>query len=66
MRIEVFTGMTSNRFLARLGKPTAMESRIGNIYQTKGLESAFAYIEESLLAVLEKQRRYQINKHGSW
>ena len=53
MRIEVLTGMTSKRFLTRLGEPTTMESRIGNIYQTKVSESALPYIEETLLNVLK-------------
>ena len=65
-RIEVFTGMTSNRFLACLGEPTAIEAKIGDIYQAEGLESAFAYIEESLLPVFEKQRRNQAKMQGSW
>ena len=65
-RIEVFTGMTSNRFLACLGEPTAIEARIGEIYQTEGLESAFAHTEEILLPVFEKQRRNQIKIYGSW
>jgi len=65
-RIEVFTGMTSNRFLACLGEPTAIEARIGDIYQIEGLESAFAYIEKTLLPVFEKQRRNQIKMQGSW
>ena len=30
------------------------------------IESAFAYIEEMLLPVFEKQRRNQIKMHGSW
>ena len=43
-RIEVFTGMTSNRFLACLGEPTAIEARIGEIYQTEGLELSLIHI----------------------
>ena len=56
-RVEVFTGMTSNRFLACLGEPTGEEAKIGAIYEREGLERAFAYIEETILPVFKKQRR---------
>lgn len=65
-RIDVFTGMTSNRFLACLGEPTGIEATIGEIYQREGLEMAFTYIEENLLPVFEKQRRNQAKMQGSW
>ncbi len=56
-RIEVFTGMTSNRFLACIGEPTLMESQIGSIYAKEGLPAAFQHIETHILPVFEKQRR---------
>jgi len=65
-RIEVFTGMTSNRFLACLGEPTGIEATIGEIYEKEGLGSAFAYIENTLLPVFEKQRRNQAKGQGNW
>ncbi len=65
-RIDVFTGMTSNRFLACLGEPTSVEAAIGEVYQSKGLEAAFAYNEETLLPVFEKQRRNRSKTQGSW
>jgi dsRNA-specific ribonuclease len=56
-RVEVFTGMTSNRFLACLGEPTGEEAKIGAVYEKDGLKGAFAYIEETILPVFKKQRR---------
>ena len=47
--------MTSNRFLACLGEPTAMEARIGDIYQTEGLETAFAYIKKHFFLYLKSK-----------
>ena len=56
-RIEIFTGMTSNRFLACLGEPTAIEASIGKVYLSEGLEAAFTHIESELLPVFAKQRQ---------
>lgn len=56
-RAEVFIQMTSNQFLASLGEPTAMEAGIGVIYESQGLQAAFAHIEEKFLPVFEKQRK---------
>ncbi|GAB4421526.1 MAG: hypothetical protein OHK0021_25110 [Bryobacter sp.] len=39
---------TSNRFLARFGEPSEVEAILGRLYQEKGLQAAFAYIEEQL------------------
>lgn len=49
--------MTSNRFLQSLGEPTAVEARIGLLYQQQGLEAAFAFIESQLMPLHEKQER---------
>lgn len=65
-RIEVFTGMTSNRFLACLGEPTLMEAKIGLVYEREGLAKAFAYIEEVFLPVFKKQRRNLLKSSGSY
>jgi len=65
-RIEVFTGMTSNRFLASMGEPTLMEAKIGLVYEKDGLEKAFAYIETELLPVFKKQRRNLSRSSGSY
>ena len=65
-RIDAFTGMTSNRFLACMGEPTLMEAKIGGVYETEGLEKAFAYIESTFLPVFKKQRRNLLESAGSY
>ncbi|MEM9161214.1 MAG: ribonuclease III domain-containing protein [Verrucomicrobiota bacterium] len=64
-RAEVFVSMTSNKFLACLGEPTAMEAEIGVVYENEGLEAAFAFIEEKFLPVFKKQRS-KARKAGSF
>jgi dsRNA-specific ribonuclease len=54
---EVFKQMTSNHFLTSLGEPTAMEAEIGVVYESEGLQAAFAYIETKFLPVFLKKRR---------
>ncbi|MCP5540686.1 MAG: hypothetical protein H7A52_11155 [Akkermansiaceae bacterium] len=49
--------MTSNQFLSAFGNPTAVEARIGRIYEADGLEAAFAHIEETLFPLVEKQEK---------
>lgn len=56
-RLEMFTNMTSNRFLACLGEPTFIEAKIGKVYESKGLAAAFDHIEKEILPVFDKQRR---------
>ena len=56
-RVEQYIRMTSNQFLACFGEPTAMEAEIGEVYERKGLEAAFSFIEEKYLPVFKKQRR---------
>lgn len=52
-----FAAMTSNAFLNTIGNPTRVESRIGVIYQTEGLQAAFAFIENNLLPLFLKQEK---------
>ena len=49
--------MTSNQFLQITGEASMVEARIGRIYAETGEEAAFAWIEETLLPVFEKQER---------
>jgi len=48
---ESFIRATSNDFLRILGNPTAVEAEIGRIYQEKGLQAGFDYVEEKGLMV---------------
>lgn len=55
-RAAAFVQMTSNRFLASVGEPTAMEAAIGRIYQSEGLQAAFDHIEATYLPLFKKQQ----------
>lgn len=55
-----FAALTSNAFLSAFGPPTAVESRIGVVYQEEGLEMAFQFIENEFLPLYEKQRRNRL------
>jgi len=52
---EMLARMTSNHFLSSFGNPTMVEAEIGRIYQTRGLEASFSWIEEYLLPLFKKQ-----------
>ncbi|MBC2606985.1 hypothetical protein [Pelagicoccus albus] len=64
-RSAVFKAMTCNQFLSSFGQPTQVEADIGIVYETEGLQAAFAYMEERLLPVFMKQRR-NAKRAGSW
>ena len=54
---ETLIHMTSNRFLACFGNPTAIEAKIGATYQREGLDAAFRWIESEILPLFLKQER---------
>jgi hypothetical protein len=56
---ELFTAMTSNRFLSCVGDPTLVEAEIGRVYEVRGLDGAFSHISETLLPLFLKQVRNQ-------
>ena len=49
--------MTSNQFLSSWGDPTAVEARIGRIFEADGLQPAFDWIEAELTPRFERQER---------
>jgi dsRNA-specific ribonuclease len=49
--------LSSNRFLAALGEPTAVEAAIGRVYAEQGLDAAFAHIERVIVPLFEKQEQ---------
>lgn len=49
--------LTSNQFLSSWGNPTAVEAKIGRLYESEGLEAAAAYIEGEFLPLFLKQER---------
>ncbi len=65
-RIEVFTSLTSNQFLACIGEPTLVEARIGKVYSEDGLPAAFEFIQSEILPVFEKQRRNLVKRTRSY
>jgi dsRNA-specific ribonuclease len=54
---ELHTRFTSNGFLATMGNPTGLEATIGVIYESEGLEAAFAWIEREILPAFLAQVR---------
>jgi dsRNA-specific ribonuclease len=56
--------MTSNQFLAGFGEPTAVEAELGRVFQTGGLEPAFAWIETRLMPLFDKQEANRKRKGG--
>lgn len=56
--------MTSNQFLATIGEPTKVEASVGRIYSDLGLAAAFAWIEEHLVPMFERQEVNRLRKAG--
>lgn len=54
-----FTRLTSNDFLSAFGQPTRVEAKIGQVYLEKGLDEAFAWMEQELVPLLRKQMARQ-------
>jgi dsRNA-specific ribonuclease len=52
-----FTRLTSNDFLSAFGNPTRVEASIGKLYQSDGLDAAFAWMNEELIPVFLKQMK---------
>jgi dsRNA-specific ribonuclease len=51
---ENFERMTSNRFLAAFGEPSEVEAELGRLYESQGLEAAFAWIEQKLMPLFDR------------
>ena len=52
---EWFTKLTSNEFLSAFGNPTRVEASIGKLYQSGGIEAAFAWMNAELIPLFRKQ-----------
>jgi dsRNA-specific ribonuclease len=52
---EWFTRLTSNDFLSAFGKPTRVEASIGKLYQERGLQAAFDWMDAHLVPLFQKQ-----------
>jgi hypothetical protein len=47
--------MTSNQFLSAIGEPSEVEAELGRIFESQGIDAAFAWIDGRLMNVFEKQ-----------
>ena len=56
-RAEAFQSMTSNEFLSYHGEPTQVECTIGQVYEKDGLNSAFNFIETTLMPIFLKKKK---------
>ncbi|MEM6280419.1 MAG: hypothetical protein AAF733_13135 [Verrucomicrobiota bacterium] len=54
---EMLRRLTSNQFLSCFGNPTAVEAKIGRLYEEEDLAAAFRWIEAEILPLFEKQER---------
>lgn len=61
---EMFIRCTSNDFLRNIGNATSVEALIGRIYQEKGLQAAFEWMEFELLPVFRKQEKNFRNREA--
>ncbi len=52
---SLFIEFTSNDFLRRSGRPTAVEAAIGRAYKDGGVEAGYAWIEQNLRARMEER-----------
>ena len=52
--------MTSNHFLTAKGEPSEVEAEIGRLYENEGLDSAFAWIEQQLMPLFERQEQKRL------
>ncbi|HEY1950308.1 MAG TPA: ribonuclease III domain-containing protein [Bryobacteraceae bacterium] len=54
--------LTSNKFLGSVGEPTRIEAEIGRRFEREGLTGAFAWIEEHLVPMFERQEQNRSRK----
>jgi hypothetical protein len=59
-----FKDLTSNAFLAALGRPTRVEAEIGLVYERDGLSAAFAYIESRIAPLWRAQESKRIRQRS--
>lgn len=52
---EKFQKITSNEFLLRLGKPTEVEAKIGEIFKKDGIDKAYKWLDKNLLPHIQKE-----------
>ena len=57
--------MASNQFLSAFGDPTAVEAELGRLYQERGLEAAFEWIEEHWMPLFDRQEANRAKRQGA-
>ena len=60
---QIFARLTSNHFLSCFGEPTKVEATIGKVYERDGLQTAFLWIEETLLPLFRRQEENRVRKN---
>ena len=60
-----FLALTSNAFLAALGRPTRVEAEIGLVYEREGFAAAFAYIEARVVPLWRAQQARRVRQRKS-
>ncbi len=54
-RADYFMRVTNNQFLTAFGEPTAVEAKIGKLFQEQNLSAAYQFIENSIIPVFIQQ-----------
>ena len=54
--------LTSNHFLGARGEPSKVEAEIGRCFERHGLPGAFAWIEQHLVPLFERQEQNRARK----
>lgn len=57
--------MTSNRFLAAIGEPSEVEAELGRVFESQGMDAAFAWIDGRLMSVFEKQEENRARRKSA-
>jgi dsRNA-specific ribonuclease len=57
--------MASNQFLSAFGEPTAVEAELGRLYQEKGLEATFEWIEREWMPLFDRQEANRAKRRKS-
>jgi len=61
---ELLVLATSNHFLSRFGRPTAVEAQIGRVFEEEGLEAAEAWLMEHLEGAMIREIRRRFPEMG--
>jgi dsRNA-specific ribonuclease len=57
--------MSSNQFLSSYAEPSHTEAEIGRIYEARGLDAAFDWIEQHLMPLFDRQEDKRSRGRGN-